>query len=110
LLQSCTALVIRASFYTLFEKKSMHYWSTFLYIIGAHFYTLLLVAGEAASLIAENLLVAMYNDRDGPCFHLVAPPATTPLPSTLPMATTTLSACGSNLAFRLGRSKVLCAF
>jgi len=34
----------------------MHYWSTFLYIIGAHFYTLLLAAGDAASLIAEDLL------------------------------------------------------
>jgi len=38
----------------------MHYWSTFLYIIGAHFYTLLLAAGDAASLIAKDLLVAMY--------------------------------------------------
>ena len=70
----CISLVIRAYFYTLFEQISMHCWSTFLYIIGAHFYTLLLAVGDAASLIAEDLLVAMYyplggiySDRDGPC-------------------------------------------
>jgi hypothetical protein len=86
----------------------MHYWSTFLYIIGAHFYILLLVAGEAASLIVEDLLVAMYCPLGG--IYPAVPPATTPLPSTLPMVTTAPSPCGSNLAFRLGHSKVLCVF
>jgi hypothetical protein len=52
--------VIHASFYTWLEQISMHYRSTFLYIIGAHFYTLLLAAGDAASLFAEDPLVAMY--------------------------------------------------
>jgi hypothetical protein len=98
-------------------KFFLHYWSTFIYIIGAHFYTLLLAIGEAASLIAEDLLVALYCPPatstvtvTAPAFHPVAPPAMTPLPSTLPMATTAPSSCGSNLAFRLGRSKVLCTF
>ena len=70
----CISLVIHASFYTLLEQISMHYWSTFLYIIGAYFYTLLLAAGDTASLIAEDLLVAMYcplgviySNHDGPC-------------------------------------------
>ena len=52
----------------------IHCWNKFLCIIGAHFYTLLLAAGDAASQIAEDLLVAMYcplggiySDRDGPC-------------------------------------------
>jgi hypothetical protein len=34
----------------------MYYWNTFLYIIGTYFYTLLLAVGDAASLIAEDLL------------------------------------------------------
>jgi hypothetical protein len=38
----------------------MQYRSIFLYIIQAHFYTLLLAGGDAASLIAVDLLVAMY--------------------------------------------------
>jgi hypothetical protein len=66
----------------------MHYWSTFLYIIGAHFYILLLAAGEAASLIAEDLLVTMYFplggiycDHDGPCL----PPGGTPCHDTPPL-------------------------
>jgi len=111
------SLVIHASFYTLLEQISMHYWSTFLYIIETHFYTLLLAAGDAASLIAEDLLVAMYcplsgiySDRDGPCFHPTTPPAMTPLPSPSPMAKTAPSPCGSNLASRLGHSKVYVHF
>jgi hypothetical protein len=49
----CVSLVIHVSFYTLFEQFSMHYQKC-LFIL-AHFYTLLLVAGDAASLIAEDL-------------------------------------------------------
>ena len=95
----------------------MHYWSTFLYIIGAHFYTLLSAAGDAALLIAEGLLVTMYcpldginSDCDGPCLPLGDTPCTTPLPSPSPMAMTALSPCGSNLASHLGRNKVYVHF
>jgi cytosine/uracil/thiamine/allantoin permease len=52
----CISLVIHASFYTSLEQNSMHYWNTFLYIVGTYIYILLLVAGDAASLIAEDLL------------------------------------------------------
>jgi hypothetical protein len=38
------------------EQNSIYYWNTFLYIIETYFYTLLLVAVDAASLIAEDLL------------------------------------------------------
>ena len=37
----CISLVIHASFYTLLEQISMHHRSTYLYIIGAHFYVLI---------------------------------------------------------------------
>ena len=69
----------------------MHYWSTFLYIIGAHFYTLLSAAGDAALLIAEGLLVTMYcplggiySDRDGPCL----PPGGAPCHDAPPLSLT----------------------
>jgi len=44
--------IVGTNFYALPEHISIHYRSTF--------YTLLLAAGDAASLIAKDLLVAMY--------------------------------------------------
>jgi hypothetical protein len=41
----------------------MHYQSTFLYIVGTYFYTLLLAAGDVASLLAEDLLTSGHQRR-----------------------------------------------
>ena len=103
----------------------IHYWNKFLCSIGAYFYSLskhisihycwlqvmrhhkLLKISwwPCTALSAASTAIAMVL-----AFHLVAAPATTPLPSPSPMATMAPSPCGSNLASRLGHSKVYVHF
>ena len=94
--------IIEAHFYTLSEHISIHYcWLQ----VMRHHYLLKISWWPCTALSAASTVTAT-----APAFHLVAPPAMTPLPSPSPMAKTAPSPCGSNLASRLGHSKVYVHF